>query len=62
MLRAAVRSPSMPHLSDAQHAPIAELFPELDRLAADAMADWKVPGVALSVVKNGKVALVKGYG
>jgi CubicO group peptidase (beta-lactamase class C family) len=52
----------MPHLSDAQHAPIAELFPELDRLAADAMADWKVPGVALSVVKNGKVALVKGYG
>jgi CubicO group peptidase (beta-lactamase class C family) len=52
----------MPHLSDAQHAPIAELVPELDRLAADAMADWKVPGVALSVVKNGKVALVKGYG
>jgi CubicO group peptidase (beta-lactamase class C family) len=52
----------MPHLSDAQHAPIAELVPELDRLAADAMADWKVPGVALCVVKNGKVALVKGYG
>ena len=39
-----------------------EFVPELDRLAADAMADWKVPGAALAVVQDGKVALAKAYG
>jgi CubicO group peptidase (beta-lactamase class C family) len=38
------------------------LIPELDQLAIDAMADWKVPGAALAVVKDGKLALVKAYG
>src|SRR5438034_7457710 len=52
----------MAHLSEAHHAPILEFVPELDRLAADAMADWKVPGVALAVVQDGKVALAKAYG
>jgi CubicO group peptidase (beta-lactamase class C family) len=47
----------MAHLSDAHQAPILEFVPELDRLAADAMADWKVPGAALAVVQDGKVAL-----
>ena len=40
----------MAHLPDAQRASIAELVPELDRLAVDAMADWEVPGAALAVV------------
>jgi CubicO group peptidase (beta-lactamase class C family) len=26
------------------------------------MADWKVPGAALAVVKDGKVVLTRGYG
>jgi CubicO group peptidase (beta-lactamase class C family) len=52
----------MVHSSDVEHAPIDEFVPELDRLAADAMADWKVPGAALAVVKDGKVVLVKAYG
>jgi CubicO group peptidase (beta-lactamase class C family) len=52
----------MSHSSDVQHAPIAELVPELDRLAVDAMADWKVPGAALVVVQDGKAALLKAYG
>lgn len=26
------------------------------------MADWKVPGVALAVVQDGKLALTRGYG
>ena len=26
------------------------------------MADWKVPGVALAVVQDGKVALTRAYG
>jgi len=41
----------MAHLSEARTAPIAELIPELDRLAADVMADWNVPGAALAVVQ-----------
>jgi CubicO group peptidase (beta-lactamase class C family) len=52
----------MAHLSDAHQAPILKFVPELDRLAADAMADWKVPGVALAVVQDGRVALAKPYG
>ena len=26
------------------------------------MAEWKVPGLALAVVKEGRVVLLKGYG
>jgi CubicO group peptidase (beta-lactamase class C family) len=52
----------MAHLSDAHQAPILEFVRELDRLAADVMADWKVPGAALAVVQDGKVALAKAYG
>jgi CubicO group peptidase (beta-lactamase class C family) len=52
----------MAQLSDPQHAAIADLIPELDRLAADAMADWKVPGAAIAVVLDGKVALTTAYG
>jgi CubicO group peptidase (beta-lactamase class C family) len=52
----------MVHSSDVEHAPIAELLPELDRLDVDAMADWKVPGAAIAVVHDGKVALAKAYG
>jgi CubicO group peptidase (beta-lactamase class C family) len=52
----------MARLSDAQHAAIADLIPELDRLAADSMADWKVPGAAIAVVQDGELAFAKAYG
>jgi CubicO group peptidase (beta-lactamase class C family) len=52
----------MAQLSEASATPILEFVPELDRLAATAMADWKVPGAALAVVQDGKVALAKAYG
>jgi CubicO group peptidase (beta-lactamase class C family) len=52
----------MAHRSETRNASIAELVRELDRLAPDAMADWKVPGVALAVVQDGKVVLAKAYG
>jgi CubicO group peptidase (beta-lactamase class C family) len=52
----------MVHSSDVPHTPIAELVLELDRLAGDAMADWKVPGAAIAVVQDGKVAFAKAYG
>lgn len=34
----------------------------LDDLAAKAMQEWKIPGVALGVIKDGKVIYAKGYG
>ena len=34
----------------------------LDDVAAQAMKEWKVPGVALAVVQDGKVIYAKGYG
>jgi CubicO group peptidase (beta-lactamase class C family) len=53
----------MSHASaEAPTAPISSLVSDLDRLAADVMADWKVPGVALAVVQDGKVALTRAYG
>jgi CubicO group peptidase (beta-lactamase class C family) len=33
-----------------------------DAYVAKAVADWKVPGFAIAVVKDGKVAFAKGYG
>ena len=40
----------------------AELVPELDSLVADAMEEWKVPGLGVAVVQNGETALLKAYG
>jgi CubicO group peptidase (beta-lactamase class C family) len=34
----------------------------LDDFIAQAMKDWKVPGLAIAVVQDGKVTLLKGYG
>src|SRR5260370_29419924 len=34
----------------------------LDELADQAMKQWKVPGVAIAVVQDGKVIYAKGYG
>ncbi|MBL0152480.1 MAG: serine hydrolase [Chitinophagaceae bacterium] len=34
----------------------------LDNYVQSAMADWKVPGLSLCVVKDGKVVLMKSYG
>jgi CubicO group peptidase (beta-lactamase class C family) len=45
-----------------QSAPIADFIPELDALTAEAMSEWKIPGLAIAVVQNGEVALLKTYG
>ena len=52
----------MAHSSEAKHAAIADLTPELDRLAVESMADWKVPGAALAVVRDGELAFARAYG
>ena len=41
---------------------IAAIVPELDRLAGEVMADWKVPGATVAVVQDGKLVLAKAYG
>jgi CubicO group peptidase (beta-lactamase class C family) len=37
-------------------------IPELERLIAEVMEEWKVPGLAVAVVQNGEVAFVRPYG
>ena len=45
----------------AQQSP--QSFPkELDDYVAATVRDWEIPGVAIAVVKDGKVLVVKGYG
>src|SRR4051794_8270249 len=57
------REASMSHSSaEAPTTPISTFVPDLDRLAAEVMADWKVPGAALAVVQDGKLALTRAYG
>jgi CubicO group peptidase (beta-lactamase class C family) len=34
----------------------------LDGYVEKALTDWKIPGVAISVVKDGKVVMMKSYG
>ncbi len=46
----------------ARSEPIAEFIPGLDVLIADAMDEWKVPGLAVAVVQDGDVVLVRPYG
>ncbi len=39
-----------------------EPFPALDAYVTKAMADWKVPGLSLAIVRNDSVVYAKGYG
>src|SRR5262245_45932109 len=48
--------------SAAPSAPITDFATELDVLVADAMSEWQIPGLAIAVVQNGTVALLKAYG
>jgi CubicO group peptidase (beta-lactamase class C family) len=48
--------------ADTPESPLASLIPDLDRLAAEAMAVWKVPGAALAIVQEGQVPFMRAYG
>src|SRR5215470_15797010 len=52
----------MSPFSAAPSAPITDFVTELDALVADAMSEWQIPGLAVAVVQNGAVALLKAYG
>lgn len=42
--------------------PPPDPFQKLDSFVIQKMAEWKVPGCALSIVKDGKLLFAKGYG
>src|SRR4051812_23309323 len=42
--------------------PPAFITDSLDNYVNRALADWQIPGIAVCVVKNGKVVVMKGYG
>ena len=48
--------------SIARSESVAAFVSELERLISEAMDEWKVPGLAITVVQNGEVALVRAYG
>ena len=52
----------MPSRPVAHTKPVAAFVPEFEALVAEAMNEWKIPGLAIAVVQNGEVALVKAYG
>jgi len=52
----------MVHQSAASSALVADLVPELETLIVQAMGEWKIPGLAIAVVQNGEVALLKAFG
>src|SRR3982750_3567653 len=54
---------SLPFLSGAAQArSAADPIRDLDAYTAKAVADWKVPGLAIAVVKDGRIVFAKGYG
>jgi len=54
---------SLPLLSvAAQSRGAADPIRDLDAYTAKAVADWKVPGLAIAVVKDGRIVFAKGYG
>lgn len=48
--------------SAAQHAPDAAELAALDAYVARAVQDWRVPGLAIAVVKDDSIVFLKGYG
>jgi len=63
LVLAPVAAPTQPASTPATAAPSAgAALAGFDAFVADTLGKWKVPGVALSVVKDGKVVLSKGYG
>jgi CubicO group peptidase (beta-lactamase class C family) len=53
--------PALPLLSQ-DSIPPSFIRDSLDKYVQKALVDWQIPGVAVCVVKDGKVVLMKGYG
>jgi CubicO group peptidase (beta-lactamase class C family) len=61
-LRAAAKGSSTALNTGAQAAAGKPSLEGLDAFVAQTMKDWKLPGLAVAVVQDGKVLLSKGYG
>src|SRR5262245_20835184 len=48
--------------SDVRSESIAPFIPALELLITEVMEEWKIPGLAVAVVQNGAVALVRAHG
>ncbi len=59
-LGTSLRTAATVHRGDT--ADTAEAIPGLDEYCRQALADWKVPGIAVAVIKDGKLLLARGYG
>jgi CubicO group peptidase (beta-lactamase class C family) len=44
------------------HSDSAAVLNDIDAFIREAMAEWKIPGLAIAVVKDGEIILSKGYG
>jgi CubicO group peptidase (beta-lactamase class C family) len=54
--------PAMTHAQAPAPRAATDPVAMLDAFAAKAVRDWQVPGLAISVVKDGRVVFAKGYG
>ncbi len=61
-LTVGVPVPAAPTLAAAFHSDTAAVLNDIDAYIREAMAEWKIPGLAIAVVKDGEVILSKGYG
>lgn len=43
-------------------AELKTILADFDQYAAKAMADWKIPGMAIGIVQDGKLIFAKGFG
>ena len=50
-------------ITQAQHADRSKFIKDsLDLYVSRALTNWRVPGIAVCIVKDNKIVLVKGYG
>jgi CubicO group peptidase (beta-lactamase class C family) len=53
---------AVPTAVSAQTRPASDPLRDLDAYTAKAVADWKIPGLAIAVVKDGRIVFARGYG
>jgi CubicO group peptidase (beta-lactamase class C family) len=59
--QATIQNPTLNSAQNPAQAP-AFITDSLDGYIRQGMTDWKVPGLAVVIVKDGKIAFIKGYG
>jgi CubicO group peptidase (beta-lactamase class C family) len=60
--RAVAIAPTLAHTVAPAESPATDPLGGFDEFVAQVMKDWKIPGLAVAIVKDGKVILARGYG